>query len=107
MSSRLLGLERFWNLSLSKSRFVTAAEVTEDYIVKEAQGFSKGSELTAELKSPEPEEETKVYIRRINALNVPLTFLSAQLKADEEALLDSGATENFIDEETWERLGVG
>ena len=27
--------------------------------------------------------------------------------ADEEALLDSGATENFMDEHTWKRMGVG
>jgi hypothetical protein len=27
--------------------------------------------------------------------------------ADEKALLDSGATENFIDETTWQRLGIG
>jgi hypothetical protein len=27
--------------------------------------------------------------------------------ADEKALLDSGATENFVDETTWQRLGIG
>jgi predicted aspartyl protease len=27
--------------------------------------------------------------------------------ADEKALLDSGATENFINEITWQRLGIG
>jgi predicted aspartyl protease len=27
--------------------------------------------------------------------------------ANEKALLDSGATENFIDETTWQRLGIG
>ena len=27
--------------------------------------------------------------------------------AEEQALLDSGASENFIDEETWKSLGIG
>jgi hypothetical protein len=27
--------------------------------------------------------------------------------ADEKALLDSGATENFVDETTWQQLGIG
>jgi hypothetical protein len=48
-----------------------------------------------------------MYIRRINAMNVPFKFETARLKADETALIDSGATENFIDEDTWKRLGIG
>jgi len=40
-------------------------------------------------------------------MNVPFQFQTAQMKADESALLDSGATENFIDENTWKRLQVG
>ena len=48
----------------------------------------------------------RMYIRRINAINMPVTFQTAHAMADEEVLLDSGATENFMDEETWKRLGV-
>jgi hypothetical protein len=48
-----------------------------------------------------------MYIRRINAMNVRFKFQTAHAKAEETALLDSGATENFIDEETWKKMGVG
>ena len=40
-------------------------------------------------------------------MNVPFKFATARAMAEETALLDSGATENFIDETTWERLKVG
>src|ERR1700747_1153669 len=48
-----------------------------------------------------------MYINKIDALNVPFTFKTAHATAEEKALLDSGATENFIDQKTWERMGVG
>jgi hypothetical protein len=48
-----------------------------------------------------------VYIRKVQAMNVPFKFQTARAMAEETALLDSGATENFIDESTWERLQVG
>ena len=37
-----------------------------------------------------------MYIRQINAINAPFKFQTARTTADEEALLDSGATENFM-----------
>ena len=40
-------------------------------------------------------------------MNIPFAFSTAHAKAEEKALLDSGATENFIDKETWKRMGVG
>jgi hypothetical protein len=36
-----------------------------------------------------------------------VSFCTSQSKADELALIDSGATDNFIDENTWKRLGIG
>src|ERR1700756_2879346 len=48
-----------------------------------------------------------MYIRRLNAMNVPFNFETARTKAAGKALLDSGATDNFISEDTWKRLGVG
>jgi hypothetical protein len=36
-----------------------------------------------------------------------VSFRTSQSKADKSALIDSGATDNFIDEETWKRLGIG
>src|SRR5712672_3791947 len=40
-------------------------------------------------------------------MNVPFDFQTAHAEADEITLLDSGTTENFIDEHTWQRMGVG
>jgi hypothetical protein len=54
---------------------------------------------TTELKN--------VYIRRISTLYANVTFKTSQLMANEKALLDNGATENFIDEVTWQQLGIG
>jgi len=59
------------------------------------------------LRRGQVSSKPDVYIRKISAMNVPFQFQTAQMKADESALLDSGATENFIDEETWKRLQIG
>ncbi len=48
-----------------------------------------------------------VYIRRIKTMNVPFEFCTVQKTTDELALLDSRATENFINERVWERLYIG
>ena len=49
-----------------------------------------------------------MYINYINALNLPLFFYQRHGKVIEEALLDSGATENFIDYRTitWWQIGT-
>jgi hypothetical protein len=40
-------------------------------------------------------------------MNIPLMIQMASVKAEQMALLDSGATENFIDHKTWKGLGIG
>ena len=40
-------------------------------------------------------------------MHVPFKFQTAYIEANETALIDSGATENFIDEESFKCLGVG
>jgi len=40
------------------------------------------------------------YIPRLNHINVPFEITHYKGKAKEQALLDTGATENFIDKET-------
>ena len=47
-----------------------------------------------------------VYIRRMNAVKLVFTFKSVQRVAEEKALLDSGASENSLDDDVW-NLGVG
>ena len=46
-------------------------------------------------------------ISRINTLDLPLTFSSAKKTATKKALLDSGATENFINPRMVRKLGIG
>jgi hypothetical protein len=48
-----------------------------------------------------------MYIRKLSTLNMNVSFRTSQSKADESALIDSGATDNFIDEDAWKRLGIG
>ena len=48
-----------------------------------------------------------MYIWRISTTNVTIAFQSLSEQAKKTALLDSGATENFIDERTWKRMGIG
>jgi len=45
-----------------------------------------------------------VYIRRFKTMNVPFEFDTVQKTTNETALLDSGATENFLDENVWDQL---
>jgi hypothetical protein len=48
-----------------------------------------------------------MYISEKSSINVPFTFSFARGMAEEVVLLDSGATENFIDERMIKRLGIG
>jgi hypothetical protein len=48
-----------------------------------------------------------MYISETSAINVPFTFTCARGTADEVALIDSGATENFMDERMVECLSIG
>jgi hypothetical protein len=42
-----------------------------------------------------------MYIRKLSTLNMKVSFRTSQSKADKSALIDSGATDNFIDESMW------
>jgi hypothetical protein len=48
-----------------------------------------------------------MYISRYNSVTIPFEFETFKGKAEETALVDSGATENFIDYKTVERLRLG
>ena len=48
-----------------------------------------------------------MYISEKSSINVPFSFVCVRGVAEENALLDSGATENFMDQRMVERLGIG
>ena len=52
-------------------------------------------------------EKNKMYIRQISVINMKVPFRSLSKQAEETVLIDSGATENFLDKATWERMGIG
>ena len=52
-------------------------------------------------------EKNEMYIQRISAINMKIPFRSLSEQAEETVLIDSGATENFLDKSTWERMGIG
>jgi hypothetical protein len=39
-----------------------------------------------------------MYVSEISAINIPFTFYCVHRMAEETALVDSGATENFMDD---------
>ena len=52
-------------------------------------------------------EKNEMYIQWISAINMKIPFQSLSEQAKETVLIDSGATENFLDKTTWERMGIG
>ena len=48
-----------------------------------------------------------MYFSRKTAIHVPFTFFASNKKAHKEALLDSGATHNFMDKRMAKKLGIG
>jgi hypothetical protein len=49
----------------------------------------------------------RMYIRRLNTMKLSVPVQTARITAEQTALLDSGATENFISHRTWRALGIG
>ena len=48
-----------------------------------------------------------MYISKKLSINILFSFVCMWGVAEENALLDSGATENFMDQRMVERLGIG
>src|SRR6266566_8111926 len=70
------------------------------------RGFLGRPKPSARLRAFSHSKES-MYIQRISAMNVTIAFQSLSEQAEETALLDSGATENFINEQMWKRMGIG
>jgi len=70
------------------------------------QGFLKPSKVVATQRMGK-EINRVVYIRRINAIIVLFLFKTLHKVADRWALIDCGASENFIDIDTWKELKIG
>ena len=52
-------------------------------------------------------EKNEMYIRQISTINMKIPFWSLSEQAKETVLIDSGATENFLNKETWQKMGIG
>jgi predicted aspartyl protease len=48
-----------------------------------------------------------MYVSKKSSITTPFTSTCARGKAKEEALVDSGATNNFMDQRMAQRLGIG
>src|SRR5882672_10303457 len=67
-------------------------------------GFLKGPKLAAIVRTL---RLRKMYISRFNSVIMPFDLYSAKGRKEERALVDSGATANFVDYKTVKRLGLG
>src|SRR5712672_4817082 len=67
-------------------------------------GFLKGPKLAAIVRTL---RLRKMYISRFNSVIMPFDLHSAKGRKEERALVDSGATANFVDYKTVKRLGIG
>jgi len=76
-----------------------------DWCPDNPRGFLKGPMQSVALRTTN--ESDTVYIRRLKTMNVLFEFSTVWKSTKETALLDSGATENFLDEEVWKQLQIG
>jgi Retroviral aspartyl protease len=67
-------------------------------------GFFRRDQLAAMVRSL---KISTMYVSKENALEIPFNFKTYMAKAEEVALVNSGATENFIDYQTVARLRLG
>jgi hypothetical protein len=67
-------------------------------------GFFRRDQLAAVVRSL---KISTMYVSKENALEIPFDFKTYMAKAEEVALVDSGAMENFIDYQTVARLRLG
>src|SRR5712672_2583117 len=67
-------------------------------------GFLKGPKLTAMVRAL---RLRKLYISRYNSVQMKFDLYTAKGQVEETALIDSGATANFIDYRTVARLRLG
>ena len=52
-------------------------------------------------------ERDEMHIRQISAINMRIPFRSLSEQSEETVLIDSGATENFLNKDTWQKMGIG
>ena len=52
-------------------------------------------------------KKNEMYIHQILAINMKIPFQSLSEQAEETVSIDSGATENFLNKDTWQKMGIG
>ena len=70
----------------------------------EARGFLEGSTPTAWVRAFKC---NSVFVTRYRSLRVPVSIRTSCFKADKQALVDSGATNNFMSPNFARKMGLG
>jgi len=74
-------------------------EAEKEAFIDRCQGFLKGPQLAAIVRTL---KLRKLYISRFTSVMMPFDLYSQKGRHEERALVDSGATANFIDYKTVE-----
>jgi hypothetical protein len=69
-------------------------------------GFCRSSDLTAWGRAIRTLKCNSVYLTRYQSMKIPVSFRTLYARADKQILVDSGATDNFIDPRLIKRLGL-
>jgi hypothetical protein len=74
---------------------------------EEPTGFFLSSNPSAWGRAIRRLQCNSVYLTRYRSMKIPVSFRTSQAMADKSILVDSGATDNFIDPRLIKRLGLG
>ena len=76
-------------------------------ITCKVNGQARFLNLLLEMGNHEAEEADTMYIRSVKAVKIKLAFKNLHGVTSEVVLLDSRATENFLDLNVWKTMKIG
>jgi hypothetical protein len=81
--------------------------VIQEVFMKNLSGFFLSSNPSAWGQAICRLQCNSVYLTRYRSMKIPVSFRTSKAMADKSILVDSGATDNFIDPRLIKRLGLG